>query len=231
MTTANSIPPKKWPLPLRILLARPRLLFSFLVGFAVTALMHQFQGESRGVTHILVGWDIAVGLYLILALWMFAHCGVAEIRRQSLLQDEGGILILVLTIVSAAASIAAVLTWLELSSKDETFTPGSLIFLFLTIVLSWAFIHTMFALHYAHEYYAEHRGKGGGLIFPRDPEPDYWDFVYLAFSIGTSTEVSDVEISSKIIRRTATVHGIVAFFFNVTLIALTVGLVGDAVQN
>jgi uncharacterized membrane protein len=81
----------------------------------------------------------------------------------------------------------------------------------------------MFALHYAHEYYAEHGKRGGGLIFPRDPVPDY--------SIGTATQVSDVEITSKRIRRTVTVHGIVAFFFNVTVIALTVGLVGDAVQT
>jgi uncharacterized membrane protein len=70
------------------------------------------------------------------------------------------------------------------------------------------------------------------LIFPGDPEPTtYWDFVYLSFSIGTATQVSDVEISSNRIRRTVTVHGIVAFFFNVTMIALTVGLVGDAIQN
>jgi uncharacterized membrane protein len=106
-----------------------------------------------------------------------------------------------------------------------------LAFLLLTIMMSWAFIHTMFALHYAHEFYAEHHKTGGGLIFPRDPEPTYWDFVYLAFSIGTATQVSDVEISSKRIRRTVTLHGIVSFFFNVTVIALTVGLVGDAIQN
>ncbi len=73
--------------------------------------------------------------------------------------------------------------------------------------------------------------KGGGLIFPRDPEPDYWDFVYLAFAIGTATQVSDVEVCSKRIRRTVLAHGIVSFVFNVTVIALTVGLVGDAVQN
>ena len=85
----------------------------------------------------------------------------------------------------------------------------------------------MFALQYAHEYYAEHHPEGGGLIFPRDHEPDDWDFVYLAFSIGTATSVSDIEICSKRIRR----HGIVSFVFNVTVIALTVGLVGDAVQN
>ena len=98
-------------------------------------------------------------------------------------------------------------------------------------MLFWAFIHTMFALHYAHEFYAEHDTTGGGLIFPHDTEPTYWDFVYFAFAIGTATQVSDVEISSKRIRRTVTLHGIVSFFFNVTVIALTVGLVGDAIQN
>jgi uncharacterized membrane protein len=137
----------------------------------------------------------------------------------------------VLTIISAAASVGAVFAWLESATPAETFAPRALGFLLLTIMLSLAFIHTMFALHYAHEYYSEHHKTGSGLIFPGDSEPTYWDFVYLAFSIGTVTQVSDVEISSKRIRRTVTVHGIVAFFFNVTMIALTVGLVGDAIQN
>ena len=146
---------------------------------------------------------------------------------------EGGFAILVLTIVSACASVGAVFAWLEIATRAETFAFPGLAFLLLTIMLSWAFIQTMFALHYAHEFYAEHdhSKKGGGLIFPHDPEPTYWDFVYLAFSIGTATQVSDVEISSKRIRRTVTLHGIVSFFFNVMVIALTVGLVGDAIQN
>src|SRR5262245_43050849 len=105
----------------------------------------------------------------------------------------------------------------------HAFTPAGLGFLLVTIILSWVFIYTMFALHYPHEYYAEHGKGGGGVIFPHDPEPGYWGFVYLAFSIGTATQVSDVEISSKRIRRTVTVQGIVAFFFNVTVIALTAG--------
>jgi uncharacterized membrane protein len=231
MSNATQTQQGKAPRPLRILFARPRLLISILVGIAVGTLLPYYFSGLRGVTQLLVGWDVGVALYLILAFWMFAHCGVTEIKRQSLLQDEGGTLILVLTIVSATASVAAVLTWLELSSNEETFTPAALIFLFVTIVLSWAFIHTMFALHYAHEYYGEHYGKRSGLIFPHDPEPDYWDFVYLAFSIGTSTAVSDVAISSKTIRRTVAMHGMVAFFFNVTLVALTVGLIGDAIQS
>jgi uncharacterized membrane protein len=107
----------------------------------------------------------------------------------------------VLTIVSATASVGAVLTWIEYATREETFSAPGLIFLLVTIKLSWAFIHTTFALHYAHEYYAEHGKGGGGLIFPRDPEPDYWDFVCLAFSISTATQASDVEVSSKRIRR------------------------------
>jgi uncharacterized membrane protein len=222
---------RKWPLLLRIVSARPRLFLSILAGFAVGALLPLYVTELRGVTRFLVAWDFGVGLYLILAFWMIAHSGVTEIHRQSLAQDEGGFAILVLTIVSACASVGAVFTWLEIATRAETFALPVLAFLLLTIMMSWAFIHTMFALHYAHEFYAEHHKTGGGLIFPRDPEPTYWDFVYLAFSIGTATQVSDVEISSKRIRRTVTLHGIVSFFFNVTVIALTVGLVGDAIQN
>ncbi|MGB3037780.1 MAG: DUF1345 domain-containing protein [Methyloceanibacter sp.] len=222
---------RKWPLLLRIVSARPRLFLSILAGFAVGALLPLYVTELRAVTRFLVAWDFGVGLYLILAFWMIAHSGVTEIHRQSLAQDEGGFAILVLTIVSACASVGAVFTWLEIATRAETFALPGLAFLLLTIMMSWAFIHTMFALHYAHEFYAEHHKTGGGLIFPRDPEPTYWDFVYLAFSIGTATQVSDVEISSKRIRRTVTLHGIVSFFFNVTVIALTVGLVGDAIQN
>jgi uncharacterized membrane protein len=222
---------RKWPLLLRIVSARPRLFLSILAGFAVGALLPLYVTELRGVTRFLVAWDFGVGLYLILAFWMIAHSGVREIHRQYSAQDEGGVAILALTIVSACASVGAVFAWLEIATRAETFALPGLAFLLLTIMMSWAFIHTMFALHYAHEFYAEHHKTGGGLIFPRDPEPTYWDFVYLAFSIGTATQVSDVEISSKRIRRTVTLHGIVSFFFNVTVIALTVGLVGDAIQN
>ena len=90
------------------------------------------------------------------------HSGVTEIHRQYLAQDEGGFAILVLTIVSACASVGAVFAWLEIATRAETFALRGLAFLLPTIMLSWAFIHTMFAFHYAHEFYAEHYG----LIFP-----------------------------------------------------------------
>ena len=172
---------RKWPPLLRIVSARPRLFLSILAGFAIGALLPLYVTELRGVTRFLVAWDFGVGLYLVLAFWMIAHGGVREIHRQYLAQDEGGFAILVLTIVSACASVGAVFTWLEIATRAETFALPGLAFLLLTIMMSWAFIHTMFALHYAHEFYAEHHKTGGGLIFPRDPKPTYWDFVIWPF--------------------------------------------------
>lgn len=235
MTTNEITARKRWPVPIRVLLARPRLLISMLTALAVIVVLPFISDDLRGTTRFLVGWDIGVGLYLILAFTMFANCSAAHVRRQALLQDEGGFAILLFTIIAAFASFGAVFGWVEMATRSETYAPRSLLFLLVTIVMSWTFIHTMFALHYAHEYYAHdvktEDKRGSGLIFPGDPEPDYWDFLYVAFSIGTSTEVSDVEITSKRIRRTATAHGMVSFFFNVGVLALTVGLLGDAIQT
>lgn len=222
---------RNWPLPLRVLMARPRLLLSLIAGLCVFFALPALSGDLRGVTRFLLAWDLGTALYLALAFLLFARSDTAQIRRQAVVEDEGSIVILLLTIGACIVSFGAVFAWLELATRQEIRTAEGFIFLYATVMLSWALIHTTFALHYAHEYYGDGVGKGGGLIFPHDPEPDYFDFVYFAFSIGTSTEASDVAISARRIRRTVTLHGIVAFFFNVTVLALTVGLMGDAIQN
>jgi uncharacterized membrane protein len=96
--------------------------------------------------------------------------------------------------------------------------------------VSWAFVHTIFALHYAHEYYGE-RGDNaiGGLTFPGRQAPDYWDFLYFSLVIAMTSQVSDVVITSKVIRRIVTVHGALAFFFNVAVFALTVNIVSNLI--
>jgi uncharacterized membrane protein len=95
----------------------------------------------------------------------------------------------------------------------------------ITVVLSWSFLHTMFAVHYAHEYYAGPEDEPGkGLEFPGHEPPDYWDFMYYSFVIGTACATADVNVTSRRIRRITALHCIVAFFFNTTILALTVNI-------
>jgi uncharacterized membrane protein len=185
-------------------------------------------GELKLSTRLLVGWDFGIALYLALAYWMIGHADVARIRRRAALQDEGQSAILILTVAAALASLGAIIAELGTSAGAGRHA-SQLILATLTIVLSWGFVHSMFALHYAHEYYAENAGRGGGLTFPGDGQPDYWDFVYFSFVIGMTSQVSDVAITCRPIRRTVTAHGIVSFAFNAALVALTVNIAASAI--
>lgn len=207
--------------------ARWRLLFSTIICALLVVFL---PDDYRLVSRLLIGWDSGVALYLILVFTMIARSNPEQLREHSALQDEGRLAIPMLTVIAAMASLGAIVFWLRTYAEGGIIAPRILALLFLTTLFSWLFIHIMFALHYAHEYYAEHRRQGGGLSFPGGAKPDYWDFIYFAFVIGTSTQVSDVSITSRIIRRTVTAHGLVAFVFNVTMIALTVSIAGDAIS-
>jgi uncharacterized membrane protein len=211
---------QRMPTAVRIVYARPRLFISLVVGLASLLFM---PPAWRMTTRLLAGWDISLILYLTLAYFTVISCGQDYIRKQAALQDDGRFLILILTLVAAFASIAAIV--MELGVKPQK--PPQLILAVATIVLSWAAIHTTFALHYAHEYY---RGRDvGGLKFPGSAAPDYWDFVYFSFVVGMTAQVSDVGITDKIIRRTATAHGITSFIFNTALLALMVNIAASAI--
>ena len=219
--------PRRPLLPLRIVRARPRLFASIAVGVVVTAALAVLTAW-RPATRLLVGWDIGTALYLGLAFHLMAGSDIHRIRRNAALQDEGQFAILVLTVAAALASLAAILAQLGASAGGGGGRqPMNLVLATLTIMLSWAFIHTIFALHYAHEFYDESAGRG--MAFPGgDMEPDYWDFVYFSFVIGMTSQVSDVGVTSKVIRRTVAAHGIVSFVFNAALLALTVNIAASA---
>src|SRR3979409_2385749 len=157
---------------------------------------------------------------------MVLRSGLAHSRPNGGLQDDGRFLILMVTALGAFASIAAIVSELGASHRGAP----ELTLATVTIALSWATVHTTFALHYAHDYY---RGaKPGGLQFPSGDEhshPDYWDFVYFSFVIGMTAQVSDVGITDKTIRRTATAHGIISFVFNTARVALMVNIAASAI--
>jgi uncharacterized membrane protein len=239
---------------IRIVRARPRLFLAILLGLGVTVLL---PADWRGVTRALAGWDVALGIYLVLAVRLVSGCDADHIRLRAALQDEGRFTILVLVVASALASLVAIVA--ELSGANRQ--PAQLVLAGVTILLSWTFMHTIFALHYAHEYYGEGTGdkaagktadkaagktagkipgkiagkiagktaKGSGLSFPGEDTPDYWDFVYFSFVIGMTSQVSDVAVSSRPLRRLVAIHGVVSFIFNVTLLALMVNIAASAI--
>ncbi len=214
---------RQLPRPVRVVYARPRTFMSLATAILAFFLL---PVTLRLSTRLLLGWDIFIAVYLLLVYAMMLRSRLANIRRNAVRQDDGRFLILLVTALGAFASIAAIV--LELGAAPHG--RPELALATLTIVLSWAAVHTTFALHYAHDYY---RGaKPGGLQFPSgdaEAQADYWDFVYFSFVIGMTAQVSDVGITDKIIRRTATVHGIISFVYNTALVALMVNIAASAI--
>jgi len=217
---------RKLARPVRVVYGRPRTFIAVAVGIVVFFLLP--TASLRAVTRALIGWDVFAGVYLLLVYTMVVRSGLSHIKRNAVLQDDGRFLILLVASLGAFASIAAIVS--ELGASHHS--APELVLATITITLSWAAVHTTFALHYAHEFY---RGaKPGGLQFPSGAtheHADYWDFVYFSFVIGMTAQVSDVGITDKIIRRTATAHGIVSFVYNTALVALMVNIAASAISG
>jgi uncharacterized membrane protein len=216
---------RKLSRPVRVVYARPRTFIAIAMGIVAFLLL---PGTMRLMTRLLVAWDIFAALYLVLVYIMMLRCEHHHIRRNAILQDDGRFVILMVAALGAFASIAAIV--FELGTPQRS--AIELAHATLTIALSWAAVHTIFALHYAHDYY---RGaKPGGLQFPSGDthdHADYWDFVYFSFVIGMTAQVSDVGITDKTIRRTATAHGIISFIYNTALLALMVNIAASAIAS
>lgn len=210
---------------LRPIQVRPRLFLSMGVGLAAALLLPGSVAQAAA-TRALIGWNLAAVLYLVLALHMMFSSTHARMRERALMEDEGSSVILVLVICAALACVGAIVA--ELSLVKDLHGELRLMHTVLaavTIATSWFFTQTMFALHYAHDFYATAtQGRHGGLDFPGQEPPDYGDFLYFSLVLGTSAQTADVSISSRRMRRTATVHCVLAFFFNTTLLALTVNI-------
>jgi uncharacterized membrane protein len=179
----------------------------------------------RPATRLLTAWDCTTGLFLTLALTMIARSNIDRIRSRAALQEQRWI-ILVLATITSLVSLAGIVSEMASSKTVGGRNEVERIALaVLTVLLSWTFMHTIFAMHYAHEYYtgpADQLAKG--LEFPGDDRPDYWDFMYYSFVIGTACATADVNVTSKVMRRITTLHCIAAFFFNTTILALTVNI-------
>lgn len=215
----------------RLIRARPRLFVVTGLALAV-GLWLPASVTDVPVTRWLVAWNAGTVLYVLLAAVMMARSTHDHMRQRAALHDEGQLAILAVVVVAAVASLAAIAGELVLVPHLHGLTRSLHIALAGgTLLSSWAFIQVMFALHYAHEYYASARpGQPAALDFPGDEQPDYGDFFYFSAIIGTSGQTADVSLVSKSMRRIGTVHCVLAYLFNTTLLALLINIGAGLVQ-
>lgn len=179
------------------------------------------------LTRILLAWNVFSLCMLVLEWITFKITTATEIRKLAGLEDSSRAIIFVMVIISTFASFLGVL--LLLISKDDSTAGLDIPVAIIGMMFSWLLVHTIFALRYAHIYYSDDKSKpathAGGLDFPEEDKPDYIDFAYFAFVLGMTFQVSDVQVTSKRLRKLALLHGILSFGFNTVIVALTINVI------
>jgi uncharacterized membrane protein len=209
----------------RSLVIRPRVYFAATTGLAALLFL---PGSIPGSVREAMAWCLGGTVYLVLAFRLMARCDAERIRTRAGAQDDSDLVIMSMILLAMFSSFAAILGLI--SEAKQVTGEGRVLYIALagtTILISWLVMQTVFTLHYAHEHYAPHNvlvAGRGGLTFPADEHPDYWDFFYFSTSIGATSQTSDVSINDKTIRRLVTLHAIVSFFFNTMVLALTINL-------
>ncbi len=228
------------PFPLRYLGpfgSRPWLVSAMGLGLAAGLLLAAVPSTLDVPTRAILAWDLGCIAYVWMTLRRIRRRDAPYIRGVAQALDEGQGMILALVLALSAASLMAVAAELSFA-KDAHGLDKALraALAFASVSVSWFVTQLIFALHYAHEYYAPDDDgdpetlQQGGLKFPDDDEPDYWDFIHFAVVIGVASQTADVAFSSKRMRRIGTVHGLVAFTFNTVILALTINIMAGLIS-
>ncbi|WP_448188315.1 DUF1345 domain-containing protein [Azospirillum sp. sgz301742] len=173
----------------------------------------------RPITALLIGWCIGVTVYMAMTLRLMAKARVDTIRRRARLLEQGRGSILAVIVTTVVAALAAIVVEIAQSRGTPNAVTGAALG-GLTILLSWAFLHVVFAQHYAHDHWL---GEPT-LEFPGTQTPDYLEFLYFSFTIGMTAQVSDVTTKAAGVRRLVLLHGILSFLFNTAILALGVNI-------
>jgi uncharacterized membrane protein len=210
---------------------RSRLLLSLIFALIVAILLPSWFSLF---TKIICIWDAGMISFLASTWALMAKAMPKTMRRNAQSQDEGRLVILSLITAAACASILAIAFILKETKGQEIHVViPHIILAVITIVGSWLLVHTIFAMHYAHEYYQDHKTQSDspaeGLDFPEDREPDYGDFLYFSLVIGMTSQVSDVQITSRSLRRLSLLHSILAFFFNTAIVAMSINIIAGLI--
>lgn len=221
----------KWLADVRDHIVHHRWFYTAFALGGLAALAGTFFDPSATIS---IGGDVSYGAYLLAVGGVALRMSPADLRERAASDDEGITFIAVITLAALCLSLTSIFTLLNGRVKPDSL---HLALSLCAAPLAWFVLHTNAAFHYAHAYYGDPDGIGvglperGGLKFPGTAEPGPWEFIYFAFVIGMTAQVSDVQVESTWMRQRTIVHGVVSFFFNTVLIAMAVNVVVALIQS
>lgn len=203
---------------------RPYFFISFLLT-AVLYLIFSFTLHWTWSTTLLLSWNISIFVYLILTMKTLWNTSQAHILKRAQQQDASKWLILLLVFMTLVMCFIAIIIELTHLPNDHMIKVGHLALSMCTIIFAWLFMHTVFAIHYSHDFYLSLANRQeGGLDFPKTEKPTYPDFLYFSYVIGTSAQTADVSITSRSMRVLNTLHILLAYGFNTTILAICINV-------
>ena len=214
---------------LNSLTLRRRLIVSIFCGLLLYFLLPASLGLPL---RPLVAWDFTALIYIAWSLAiMINDTDYQHLKRTAKLDDESRWIFLSLECLAAIASLGAIAGLLtHMKDLPKPLFTAHISAAAVTIIGSWALVHIIFAFHYAHDYYGDADPsphayeEREGLKFPGKEQPVYLDFLYYSFVVGMTCQVSDVQIISRAMRRQTMIHGVMSFFFNTVILAISINM-------
>ena len=215
---------------------RFRLIASSIIALVVFAVT---KNRVQGIVSFMYVW-IAFALTLLLSSWfIMLTCHPIEVRAIAREEDWGATFIFLCVVFAAFISLFAIIYLLKsIPDASKRMMSIHILLAIASVFCSWTLIHTLFTLRYAHRYYDagfddddDNDGVGEGLDFPNEKEPDYLDFAYFSFVIGMTFQVSDVQITSRKIRRLSLLHAFLSFIYNTVIVALSINIISGLIAK
>jgi uncharacterized membrane protein len=218
---------------LRFIRSRPYLLGALMLGVAVGILVpDRNMGHSSDLRRALIGWNSGVWSYLLIMAWTMFRADHSRVRAIAERQDESGGAVLSAVVGGAILSVYAIVT--ELANMKEASEHVKALhygFTALTVIGSWLLVGVMYCFHYAHIYYTASK-HALPLEFPdQHTQPNYWDFLYFSFTLSVAVQTSDVTVRTRAMRKLVLGHCVLAFFFNLAILGLSVNIAASLVNT
>ncbi|EMD2796339.1 DUF1345 domain-containing protein, partial [Acinetobacter baumannii] len=164
---------------------RPHFFIALIFGVVVASLL-AWLTSWKWSTILLASWNGSISLYLLHVWKLMRSADHSQMQQQAKKQDESKWVIMLIVLLAITMSLVAILVQLSQLPSGHYEKLGHVALALLTIISAWLFMHTVFALHYAHDFYMalSRNEENGGLDFPGTEHPTYPDFLYFSYIIG-----------------------------------------------